>query len=143
MELNVERRLPASMQAPAEARRSVDQLSEKLEPECLEVVRLLVSELVTNSVRHGGRGTKDWVDLTVQVSKDGVRAAVTDQGEGFQAVRRLPSPGATSGWGLFLLDELADSWGVSGDGSTRVWFEIVRRPPAAPSTSELADADRS
>jgi anti-sigma regulatory factor (Ser/Thr protein kinase) len=138
--LNLERRLPATMQAPAEARRLVEQLDQKLEPECLEVVRLLVSELVTNSVRHAGLGGEDSVDLDVQVSKDGVRAAVTDRGEGFEAVRRQPAPGSTSGWGLFLLDELADSWGVSGDGSTRVWFEIVRRPAPAPSSSELSSS---
>ncbi|HEV3475387.1 MAG TPA: ATP-binding protein [Actinomycetota bacterium] len=138
--MNLERRLPATMQAPAEARRSVEQLAEKLEPECLEVVRLLVSELVTNSVRHAGLRGEDWVDLTLQVTKNGVRAAITDRGEGFQAIRRQPAPGSTSGWGLFLLDELADSWGVSGDGSTRVWFEIVRRPAPAPSASELSSS---
>jgi hypothetical protein len=50
---------------------------------------------------------------------------VTDHGDGF-AAPAAPTPGRASGWGLFMVDRLADRWGVDTEGTTRVWFELVR-----------------
>ena len=110
--------------APANARRAVEQFGASLDPEVVPDVRLLVSELISNSVKYGGEGR---VELILQ-SEDRrhVRVEVVDQGVGFvPAVRDRPKtePG---GWGLHLVEALTRRWGVF-DGSTHVWFEIDRR----------------
>jgi anti-sigma regulatory factor (Ser/Thr protein kinase) len=50
---------------------------------------------------------------------------VTDRGKGFDP-ELVPPPrrSGIGGWGLYLVDRLADRWGVDGDRATRVWFEI-------------------
>ena len=117
-------RLSAGRHAPAEARRSLD-LVPGLDPETLERVRLLVSELVTNSVRHAGLGIEDPVHLRVESAPGRVRIEVTDPGPGFEPppVPR-PDPQRTSKWGLYLVNRIADRWGVSSDGESRVWAEL-------------------
>jgi anti-sigma regulatory factor (Ser/Thr protein kinase) len=89
-------------------------------------VRLLVSELVTNSVRHSQAGAADPIELRVAVFADRLRVEVSDHGAGFQRRVRAPERGSGSGWGLYLVDQLADRWGVSRDEATHVWFEIDR-----------------
>jgi len=37
-----------------------------------------------------------------------------------------PHPSRQSGWGLFLVDRMADRWGVDRSEGTRVWFELER-----------------
>jgi anti-sigma regulatory factor (Ser/Thr protein kinase) len=110
--------------APANARRAVEQFGASLDPEVVPDVRLLVSELISNSVKYGGEGQ---LQLILQ-SEDRrhVRVEVVDQGVGFvPAVRDRPKtePG---GWGLHLVEALTQRWGVF-DGSTHVWFELDRR----------------
>jgi anti-sigma regulatory factor (Ser/Thr protein kinase) len=88
-------------------------------------VRLLVSELVTNSVRHSeGASTGAPVTLEVAVSDGTLRVEVTDRGRGFEPQPREPGQSKASGWGLYLVDHLADRWGVMRNHITRVWFEI-------------------
>jgi len=87
-----------------------------------EDIRLLVSEIVTNSVLHGPSAPSE-VDLQVWVSDDVVRVAVTDQGAGFER-QDQPTGGDRSGWGLMMVDRLADRWGVELGSGTEVWFEM-------------------
>jgi anti-sigma regulatory factor (Ser/Thr protein kinase) len=87
-------------------------------------LRLLVSELVTNSVRHARLGPGDRIRLQVEISDRVLRVEVSDPGEGF--VANIPEPGARGpgGWGLFLTERLADRWGIDRDGEwTTVWLE--------------------
>jgi anti-sigma regulatory factor (Ser/Thr protein kinase) len=101
----------------------------------LDDLRLLVSELVTNSVRHAGQGPEGWVDVRVSTDGRGVRVEVCDPGPGFRQRKRTTAPQAdrTSGRGLYLVAQIADRWGVHRDEATRVWFEIDRaRRPEAP-----------
>jgi anti-sigma regulatory factor (Ser/Thr protein kinase) len=120
-------RLPATARAPAEARRAVARLGPALDERELQALRLLVSELVTNSVRHAGLDPDDHIDLHVAVAPEAVRVSVTDPGGRFEAgLERRPRSGQPSGWGLFLVQCLADRWGVHTDGQTRVWFEFRR-----------------
>lgn len=113
----------AEPQAVQAARHRVDELD--LEPPAHRRVSLLVSELVTNSIRHGNGGS---IGLAVELDERVARVAVLDGGHGFApppAPRRgEPRP---SGWGLYLVERLADRWGVGDDGRTRVWFEVARR----------------
>jgi LytS/YehU family sensor histidine kinase len=97
-----------------------------VEPENFETIKLLVSELVTNSVRHGQPDRTKGIDLRVTSTHEHVHVEVIDHGVGFEPPRPAVEPGssATGGWGLFLTDRLAFDWGVESDGSTCVWFDV-------------------
>lgn len=79
---------------------------------------LMTSELVTNALVHG-TGT---ISLRIDVEFGALRVEISDQGDA--AVAPSPTPGPHGGWGLRLVDQLADEWGVL-EGS-RVWFRIGR-----------------
>lgn len=127
MATHISRQLPPGPEAVADARRAVDRLSNRLsEPDLLDL-RLVVSELVTNSVRHGAGRHPGPVGLAVRVEEDCARVEVDDSGPGF----RVPPEGARSredsGWGLVLVDQLAEAWGVERNGRTTVWCELRLR----------------
>ena len=119
-------RLSPTDRAPAAARKSLDRLHGRLDADGLETMRLLVSELVTNSVRHARLDDGGWIELSIEETPRALRVAVTDPGVGFDERPGPPQPGDPSGWGLHLVEQLADRWGVSRDGQTQVWFEIDR-----------------
>jgi anti-sigma regulatory factor (Ser/Thr protein kinase) len=119
----ISRSIPADRRAPAAARRALEGLGDRIGDELKEDIRLLVSEVVTNSVLHGSRDREAEVELAVWVSDDVVRVAVTDQGAGFEPQDR-PTGGERSGWGLMMVDRLADRWGVERGRGTEVWFEL-------------------
>ena len=120
----IEQELAVGAGAPAEARRVVERLHEHLRPDALDQVRLLVSELVTNSVRHAGLSHEETIALRVSTSDSSVRVEVVDTGPGFAPGTREPTLYQDSGWGLYLVEQIADRWGVERDPRTSVWFEI-------------------
>jgi anti-sigma regulatory factor (Ser/Thr protein kinase) len=106
------------------ARRALTKLRGDLDPPLMETMRLLVTELVANSVRHTGT---DSVRLKVRVARAAVLVEVSDSGPGFKYRPRRRSDAEESGWGLFLVERLANRWGVGREGrATRVWFELRR-----------------
>ena len=124
MEDGLSLRLDRGTDAAAKARRCLSRLRGDLDAPLMETLRLLVTELVTNSVRHTGART---IELTVRVGRSTVLTEVSDAGPGFDPEKtRLPSNDHT-GWGLFLVERLAERWGVDKNGgATRVWFELRR-----------------
>jgi anti-sigma regulatory factor (Ser/Thr protein kinase) len=89
-------------------------------------VSLLVSELVTNAVRHGGAGLDRTLCLKLDSTPKCVRVEVMDDGPGFQPPAAGAETPLSEGFGLSLVDQIADRWGVElSDGAT-VWFEIDR-----------------
>jgi Stage II sporulation protein E (SpoIIE)/Histidine kinase-like ATPase domain len=125
-------RLPGGPHAPAVARDAVETLpAGSLEAPVAHTARLLASELVTNSVRHGGSGADDAIGLEVVLSPSTLRVEVSDSGPGFQPAPARPGPDDAGGRGLYLVDSLADRWG-SADGGTRVWFEVDRQARERP-----------
>jgi anti-sigma regulatory factor (Ser/Thr protein kinase) len=121
---NLSIRLPGGADAAARARRELSRLRADLDPPLAETLRLLVSELVSNAVRHTAAET---VSLKVLVGRTAVFTEVKDTGPGFDpATTGLPL-GDHTGWGLFLVERLADRWGVAHDDpGTAVWFELRR-----------------
>jgi len=119
-------RLRGGPEAAARARRALSKLRADIDPPLMETLRLLVTELVSNSVRHA---RADTVVLRVLVGRNVVLTEVTDEGPGFDPEDEGAGQRGTdeSGWGLFLVERLADRWGVSqGDVATKVWFELRR-----------------
>jgi anti-sigma regulatory factor (Ser/Thr protein kinase) len=112
--------------SPAEARRALGEVSDHLTPRRLEDAQLLVSELVTNAIRHAGLDDHDMIKLVVVTGDDALRIEVCDPGPGFEVSEPTPDPARPSGWGLYLVRELSDRWGVEHDAQTRVWFELDR-----------------
>jgi anti-sigma regulatory factor (Ser/Thr protein kinase) len=114
-------------QAAAEGRHALDRLDGSIDDRKLDELRLLITELLTNSVRHGSQDN-GWISLDVEIFANAVRAAVTDAGPGFEPAREpQPHGDRPGGWGLYLVDRLADRWGVDcGGKKTSVWFEVDR-----------------
>jgi anti-sigma regulatory factor (Ser/Thr protein kinase) len=117
-------RLGRGPEAAATARRAISKLRADLDPPLIETLRLLVTELITNSVRHTAA---DAVMLRVAIGRAAVLTEVSDTGPGFDPHCVEHSGDDDTGWGLFLVQRLADKWGVRHDGpSKRVWFELRR-----------------
>jgi anti-sigma regulatory factor (Ser/Thr protein kinase) len=123
--LTVDVKLPATPDAAAEARRALERFADRVPERRLRDVRLLVSELVTNAVRHAGLSPQDRIRLLVQLRDAVLRVEVDDPGSGFEPRSPDPDPARTSGWGLYLVAELSDRWGMDGlRPGTRIWFEL-------------------
>lgn len=121
----IDLRLPPEPEVVTTARHALDQLTDLLPPEKLEDVRLVVSELVTNSILHAGLSPEEQISLTVTVSDGAVRGSVCDPGPGF-GMPSEPSPRSdlSGGWGLPIVETISDRWGVEGNSHACVWFEI-------------------
>jgi anti-sigma regulatory factor (Ser/Thr protein kinase) len=117
-------RLQGSPEAAGHARHALGRLRSDIDTPLMETLRLLVTELVTNSVTHAGA---DQVVLRVIVGRTLVLTEVSDEGPGFDPADKGPPGEDRAGWGLFLVERLAHRWGVSHEGrSTKVWFELLR-----------------
>jgi anti-sigma regulatory factor (Ser/Thr protein kinase) len=118
-------RLTPGPEAIPAARNALDGLGGLLERPVWEDLRLLVTELVTNGVRHGSeRGP---VEVSVAIGDEKVRVRVTDCGRGFSPPDApMPRADGTGGWGLQLVDRVATTWGVEINDKTCVWFELTR-----------------
>src|SRR4051794_33148380 len=97
-------RLRGGPEAAARARRALSRLRGDLDPPLMETLRLLVTELVSNAVRHGH---SDTVVLKVVVGRSSVITEVTDEGPGFDPDTNRTPGDNESGWGLFLVERLA------------------------------------
>lgn len=119
---DIDLNLTPGPEAAAMARSALGALEGRLQGDLLDDVRLLVSELITNSVRHSNAAGR--VSLEVGLAERTLRVEVADAGAGFEPRPRVAGQRKDSGWGLYLVDRLADRWGVVRDPGTRVWFEI-------------------
>jgi anti-sigma regulatory factor (Ser/Thr protein kinase) len=129
--VRIERRLPVAPEAAAAARHALDDLGTGIPDARLRDVRLLVSELVTNAVRHANLSAADVILVVFDVGDGALRVEVHDPGGGFVPTAPSPDPARPSGWGLYLVAELADRWGVDSDETTLVWFELDTPAAAA------------
>jgi anti-sigma regulatory factor (Ser/Thr protein kinase) len=116
--------VPCGPEAPFLARTAVSRwLNGRAHAQLHEDACLLVSELVTNSVRHAGQPVGAPVHIRATAVADVVRIEVHDHGHGpVRPGAPGPRPG---GFGLQLVNQLAARWGVSHDHGTRVWFELA------------------
>ena len=120
--------------APTRARYALRALDGAL-ADIRDTVRLLVTELVSNSVVHAGADDESTIKLRVLAHPDGARVEVEDCGPGFVPVSVEPDRERGGGFGLFLVNKLADRWGVEPEQPARVWFEVDRHASVPAGTS--------
>lgn len=108
-----------------------------------------MSELVTNSIRHAGVDEREPVVLRAWLSDDRVGIEVADGGPGFEPPVTPGNEDGVGGWGLYIVQSLADRWGTSyRNAMSRVWFEIdirdheVRVPGERHRRSRASEARR-
>ncbi len=122
----ISRRFAAGPRAAGAGRRALETLPGRLDPAQLQVAALLTTELIANAVEHSGLGSCGSVRLEVAVTAELLRVEVGDEGPGFLPAPRAPDAPLDSHWGLHLVEELADRWGVVDEPETLVWFELDR-----------------
>jgi anti-sigma regulatory factor (Ser/Thr protein kinase) len=113
-------------------REAVERLRPLLDEAMYQDLRLLLSELVVNAVRHSG--VDDPIGVNVHCSSGFCRAEVLDRGSGFQMpTGRITLPeDAEAGYGMVILTALASRWGADRVGHRqRVWFELGGSSAAA------------
>lgn len=110
--------------APGNARAMLgDLLAERLDADDLFDVGVLVSELVTNAVRHAGADEEETIVVHVAIAPGVLRVEVCDSGPGFHPPIVPQSRPQGGGNGLVLLARMSSDWGVATDDGTCVWFE--------------------
>jgi anti-sigma regulatory factor (Ser/Thr protein kinase) len=125
--LRVELELERTVNAPALARAEIAARCRELglDGSLCQSLILLVSEVVSNAVRHSAGHPKAPVKLLATFGERKIRVVVTDAGHGFTPRPRDPSS-VRDGYGLYLLEKVATRWGVESRGDTKVWFELPR-----------------
>jgi two-component sensor histidine kinase len=112
--------------APERARSWIESAASWLPSELESTLLLLTCELVNNAVRHGGAGEDEVIELELSAIDAGrVRVQVSDPGHGFEHTPRDQPIDEVGGWGLVLIESMAESWGVEHEDRTRVWFELA------------------
>lgn len=120
--------LPADVGSVRTARHAIrEQLAGRADEETQANAELLVSELVTNGVLHGPGGNT-WIDIRFRMDAGGITVEVADSGDGFDPLDvPVPDPLRPGGWGLTLVERIADGWGTRRKQSgTAVWFRLDR-----------------
>jgi anti-sigma regulatory factor (Ser/Thr protein kinase) len=112
------------VEAPGAARRALRALDGAVPASVRDDALLLVTELVTNAVRHGGVGPNRSLGLALERLPQRLRVEVVEPGPWFVLAHTRVRE-VSGGWGLILVDRIADRWGVSPTSSgTCVWFEL-------------------
>jgi anti-sigma regulatory factor (Ser/Thr protein kinase) len=115
-------RLAASLEAPAMARAFVvSTLFSWGRRTSIPIVELVATELVANAVQHAVPP----IGLALSLDGERLRVAVSDGAPDTPPVRRTTLPGTEGGYGLNIVDTLAEAWGYDVDGALKaVWADL-------------------
>jgi transcriptional regulator with XRE-family HTH domain/anti-sigma regulatory factor (Ser/Thr protein kinase) len=117
------KRFPNTDVAPALARAALATTAIGIPKAAFDDTELITSEVVTNSVRHSG---SEWVEVAITLDANVLRVEISDQSA--QPIRPR-TPGVDGGWGLAIIGELANRWGVERQAAGKtVWFEYDLEP---------------
>ena len=117
--------LPRTAAAASTARRALEAADGALSPRARDDVLLLLTEIVSNAVMHSEAEPDEPLRVEIALDERRVKVAVFDRGVGFVPVVARPDRGEDGGWGLLLVDRVADAWGVASTRrETCVWFEV-------------------
>ncbi len=116
--------VPAHPLALSVVRRGATAVGDVCGREAADTVALILSELLTNSLRHARLDESDEVAVGLEI-EGAVRGWVEDPGTGFKPRPARPTPEGDGGYGLYIVEQLARRWGVDRSGAaTKVWFEL-------------------
>jgi serine/threonine-protein kinase RsbW len=127
-------RLPHHVASAAAARQRVREAMDacKVGRRVADDVALVVSELVTNAVRHASPLPSGDLEVAWDVGDGMVELRVTDGGGDNAPVPRPAGPQDATGRGLTIVSKLASAWGVEdAAGATTVWALVATRRRAA------------
>ena len=112
--------------APSSARAALAVLEPHLDEDRLQSLRLVITELITNCIRHSDMDDQGVVGLDLRLRDGVLRCTVSDPGSGFQKPDVVkPHEDRAGGFGLVILDSVSDRWDVGHDELFRVWFELA------------------
>jgi anti-sigma regulatory factor (Ser/Thr protein kinase) len=118
-------RIPGGRAASGEARAAVTaQLADAVDSDLMRDLHLLVSEVVNNSVVHGGVDEDGWIEISIAAGDERLRCEVRDSGDKGDPTPRDPDFENGGGFGLYLVDAMAARWGSDRDTHLTVWFEL-------------------
>lgn len=116
--------LSSDSDAAGVARTFVDEHSDALPQDLVEDAKLLVTELVTNAVRHG----QPEITLRVSLYPPLMGVSVQDEGAAVPSTEiRPPDLESPGGRGLMIVDRMSSSWGVvpaEPPPGKVVWFRL-------------------
>ena len=116
--------LAAVPRSAAQARRALETLlfDRGVNGEIKDFAVLVVSELVTNAIRHG----REPIAFRAQVTDQLVRIEVSDSAASLGGDVNDPGPWSTSGRGLAIVEAVSREWGVDwhGDAGKTVWADL-------------------
>jgi anti-sigma regulatory factor (Ser/Thr protein kinase) len=118
--------VPADASAPSRARELFASVVDgSASPEGLARGQLAVSEVVSNAVRHGSADPAGTIEVLIERTTDLVIVTVVQTGStrDMPSIAEMPEPWATHGYGLGILDAIAERWGIHLDPPS-VWFEL-------------------
>lgn len=122
--------VPGGPEGPRHARSLMSAHLRHIDRETASDAELIISELVTNSVRHAGVGPDQRVTVDLILLNEHLRITVTDPGCDTEPQLIPKNPERLGGHGLRLVEQLSTEWGVGRDavGATQVWCDLVLGP---------------
>jgi anti-sigma regulatory factor (Ser/Thr protein kinase) len=130
--------LPSQPASVAVARRRItaEMRSLGVDDEAIDDAAIVITELVTNAIKHGSPLPGRWLEVTWDMDTETVEIAVSDGGGSRTRPRaNRPSLSAMGGRGLGIVDTLSDRWGVRPPGTT-VW--AILAAPGAHANGQLS-----
>jgi serine phosphatase RsbU (regulator of sigma subunit) len=129
-------RFPAESVSVPQVRELLETLDDRYPQLAWDEIKLMATELVTNSIIHGqGDHIHEWLELVISEHEQSLRISIIGGGEPFSERAQWAAPAAVSGRGLMMVDTLADRWGVDNENGVCVWFECDLAPDEADSVS--------
>jgi anti-sigma regulatory factor (Ser/Thr protein kinase) len=124
----IEATVPAEPHAPASARAAVTRwLTDHVDDTVLHDARLLLSELITNCLRHADPEADTPIRFRAHLTETRLRLEVWDTRTSRSLRARAIVFDDDAGVALQLVQTLALRWGVKRIGGTRIWLELAHR----------------
>jgi serine/threonine-protein kinase RsbW len=118
--------LPADPGAPGAARIAIRRwLTPRVPSNVVDDAQLVLSELLTNSLRHAGVTPRDVLHVRAHLARGVLHLEVEDPGSDHAIAPAAPDLQHGTGFGLNLVASLATRWGVSRNGNTGVWADLT------------------